>query len=250
MAFRDYVDKCESELKQLAIEVQDTTPQYYTVVKDKCVQTAGWLWTEMDYSSVIANVKTEYQVLRALRPLLNYAGFLNYNDAVQRLYVNVCSGNKIPTTILVNKFPITEILFRILAQHRNERANIAGELLNVLTNGKEILQQVFFDKEYKVQIRILRDVLSNDVSVTEKDISDIYDILPDETENDETTFIRQVRSMVEERNKKSQTAQVKKQWKNIEEKVNSLSENEAKKLLLELAEKYPDVGLTLLGDVK
>jgi hypothetical protein len=207
-AFQMYVDKTMPDLKQIAEETGDLTTRYCQTIKEKAVKTAGWLWNKDDYSEVFSCVLREYQVIKELKPLLKISGFVSYQNTLQHLLTAV-NKSKVPETIIVRQFPTMDSFFACLARE----GDITQMILPILQSNKETIQTLFFDPMNLLQTDILYDCLGNELPINKDAFKEIYHSLPNGIGEDESTFIQQVRSIIQEYFAKSLAVQIKNLWK-------------------------------------
>lgn len=207
-AFHLYVDTKEPNLKKAAADVGDHTQRYCDVIKLKLSETASWLWKEADYSSVIACVLREYQVIKLLQSLWGNNGFVTYDTAVSQLRNAVFQKNKIPVALITEAYPA--LLELVDALDKPKELDISESLLDILNRDTDAIKRVFYNPINEVQNTLLAEKLGDVPSET---LKEVYDMLPNDGANsDETSFIQSVRSFVQRYLEDSLAAQVKNLW--------------------------------------
>jgi hypothetical protein len=201
-----YIDKTEPMLRQVAEEIGDHTRAYSNVIKTKLVVTAGWLWKEDDYSSIIARVLCEYHVIKILMPLCGNQ-FISYDSALSQLRSAVFQKNKIPVTLITQAYPALHELVNALNEPKE--CDISERLLEILQRDTESLKHVFLSTN-EVHITFLAERLA-DISL--ETLREIYDTLPsDGAKSDENSFIHRVRAIASQHLEQSLTTQIQKLW--------------------------------------
>jgi hypothetical protein len=210
-AFRFWIDNVEPSLKQHAEKVGDLTSRYSQTLKEKCVQEAGWLWNQTDYSNLLSTVKREYEIIGYVKLLIDCSTFLSYKDAISKLHDAVFNRNKVPCRLITQRYPTFGTFFESLAKQDNE--DISMTLLECLQSAHKTIRELFFDTSAKqIQIDMLAGFLQ-DVPSAKEILTAIYQSLPTGVQDDENVYLEIVRNKIQEHWANSLAEQIKSVWK-------------------------------------
>jgi len=208
IAFQMYVKKTTPALVALADELGDTDG-YSQAIRQKAMESAGWLWNETDISNEISDTILEYEVIKLLKPMAKYLGFVSYKVAVDSLYSAVVDSCKLPKTIILAAYPQLASLITAIVNRGS-----ATDLKEGLGQCGELVQALFFDTSNKGTAHILQQRLS-DIDIREKDLMRIFNSLPCRFSTEETTFLDDVRQKIETFEKNAVALQLKENWQRL-----------------------------------
>lgn len=205
-AFQMYVDSTAISLVALANEIGDVSHGYCQSVLANAVETAGWLWREMDISNEIDEVEQEYEIIKLLKPIEGFTTFIPYKTAIDTLKDAVMVVNKLPQALIVTAVPSLSILVSSLVNNR-----AASEINESLKQNEKIVKALFFDVTKAMSIDLLQQRLP-DVTISKDSLLKIYNDLESGFLSNEHTFLSDVRTRIEEDAKLSVSLNIKIEW--------------------------------------
>ncbi|MCW2279509.1 hypothetical protein [Heliophilum fasciatum] len=206
-AFQIYVDKNAPTLKALAESVGDVSCGYCQAIKEKAAESAGLLWNKNDIASEIAETEQEYEVIKLLKPIIGFEEFVSYRTAVDTLRNAVISTNKLPKTLIESAFPMLSVFLSNLGNNGN-----ASAIKESLSQSIDVIKKLFFDVTRAKSLELLKLRL-NGVTISDKELLDIYNGLSSGFTGNEATFLNDLRSRIEEYAKESVVQNLKEEWK-------------------------------------
>lgn len=216
-AFEIYVDKNDNGLKSLAAEIGDVSHGYCEEIKARAAEASGWLWKESDISAEIDTVTKQYEIIKQIQLIAEIHDFMPYKQAFEILEKAVKNKNKLPKTLIEDAFPILSVFLSAIADTKAVTDIRDGIVQNV-----DILKTLFFDNTKAKSIELLKQRLS-DISISNADLLEVYNRLEDGFEQDENSFLNQVRAVIEAYEKQSSALKIKENWKRL---TGSMSPNE------------------------
>jgi len=220
-AFQIWIDKNEPRISGLAENIGDLAKRYCQNLKAKLAETAGWLWNAQDIEQEIGKLLREYQIILELKPLLGCVSYISFKDAIQGFRDAIYKENKIPLSMIVQRYHALLSLFDSLGQP--DEIILSSDLYNILTSERETINAIFFDPLKSFQLSILNEKLSDCLPSGMDEILEIYQMLPTGANFDEQAFIQQVRIKAEEHFASSIAAQIRNVW---EEKTGTKTPND------------------------
>jgi hypothetical protein len=211
MAFQIYVDRTASALITLAEEIGDVAHGYCQSILDNAVETAGWLWEEIDISNEINGTIQEYEIIKLLNPIAGFTAFVPYKTAFDILKNAVTTKNKLPKTIIITAAPSLSGLLSDIADN-----GAASDIKEGLERNEDIVKALFFDVTKAKSVELLKQRLTG-VTISNSDLLTIYESLPGGFSSDESVFLNDVRAKIEDFAKKSVALNIKNEWKRLTE---------------------------------
>jgi len=206
MAFQIHVDKTAPTLISLAKEIGDVSHGYCQSILDNAVETAGWLWKEIDISNEINETEQEYEIIKLLKSIVGFTTFVPYKTALETLKTAVITTNKLPQAFIVAAVPSLAGLLSSLVNN-----GAASDIKEALEQNEGIVKELFFDVTKAKTIDLLKQRLT-DVTIFDSDLLNIYNGLPNRFLIDESTFLNDLRIKIEEFEKQSVALKIKFEW--------------------------------------
>lgn len=166
LAFRNYVDRADPELRILAERIEDQSYQYCDMILNDAAPTSGWLWNQSDITSLIEKAHGKYQFISSVRDLLHLTGYAPYDDILRRL-IDRIDESGLPYAIIGEKYPVISRLITELNGNRD-----VFLLLNTLENCKELLSLLCNDPQKKTVMMIVRE-RTGDLKIEDNDLANI-----------------------------------------------------------------------------
>lgn len=213
LAFQAYVDNKTPRLRSLAESVGDNMFSYCQAIREKAMETAGWLWSEPDLQAVIDETVCEYEVVSKIKLLSNTSGFLMYKASVDNLRAAITTVNKLPKTILIAYYPALVDLFDCISKPDN--TNVASVIRDSLSQNEDLVRDVFYNSYIITQINILKSRLSTSLTIPENELRSIYNQLDSGFDSDENSFLKEVNSKIDEHHKNSIIGKLQIAWKDM-----------------------------------
>lgn len=208
-AFQMYVDKNAPVLVLLAKETGDISHGYCQAILGKTAETAGLLWKQADITAEIDETIQEYEIIKLLKPMAGFGGFVPYKTAIETLRKAVTEHNKLPRTLIVSAVPsLSEML---LAVANNGPVQ---DIKDGLEQNKDIVAKLFFDVTKATSVELLKQRL-NGVAISDSDLLNIYSGLANGFSRDEGVFLDDVRVKIENFVKDSVAQNIKVEWKRL-----------------------------------
>lgn len=209
-AFRIYVDRTAPELRNLAEKVGDISGEYSSAVREKVGETAGWLWTQTDIGNEINRTVCEYEVIKMLKPLLGFTDYVPYKAIIDSFRTAITATNKLPKTLILSAYPmLADLLNRI-------DGNVSAEVIKAaLSQNEDTIKKLFFDGSKALSIQLLKAKLSDVTEIPATAPQTIYNALQSGFYTDETMFVNEMRSEVEDYVKNSVVKRIIAEWKRI-----------------------------------
>lgn len=205
-AFHMHVDKIAPTLISLAKEIGDVSHGYCQSILDNAVETAGWLWKEIDISNEINEVEQEYEIIKLLKSIVGFTNFVPYKTALETLKTAVMTNNKLPQALIVAAVPSLSVLLSSLVNN-----GAASDIKEGLEQNEEIVKALFFDVTKTKSVDLLKQRLTG-VTILNNDLLNIYNGLPNRFLGDESTFLNDVRMKIEDFEKQSVALKIKIEW--------------------------------------
>lgn len=206
MAFQMHVDKTAPTLISLAKEIGDVSHGYCQSILDNAVETAGWLWKEIDISNEINKTEQEYEIIKLLESIVGFTTFVPYKTALETLKTAVITTNKLPQALIVAAVPSLAVLLSCLVNN-----GAASDIKEGLEQNKGIVKAMFFDVTKTKSVDLLKQRLTG-VTILNSDLLDIYNGLTSRFLIDESTFLNDVRMKIEDFEKQSVALKIKIEW--------------------------------------
>lgn len=208
-AFQMYVDKTAPTLIALAKEIGDVAHGYCQSILNNTVETAGWLWKEIDISNEIKETEQEYEIIKLLKSIVGFTTFVPYKTALDTLKNAVMTINKLPQTLIVAAVPSLSVLLSSLANN-----GAASDIKESLEQNEDIVKALFFDVTKAKSVVLLKQRLTG-VTISDSDLLNIYNSLQNRFLSDESTFLNDVRMKIEDFAKVSVALNIKNEWERL-----------------------------------
>ncbi|MDA8335004.1 MAG: hypothetical protein M0Z41_08465 [Peptococcaceae bacterium] len=213
LAFQAYVGKRSPQLASLAEAIGDNTFTYCQAIKDKAIETAGWLWKQPDLQAEIDRTICEYQVIAKIQLLLGLSEYMPYRTALGHLRTKITVVNKLPKAIILARYPTLGDLLESITKPDN--VNVANILSNSLSHNHGIIEKLFFDPVTGLQLTILKEQLGLDATFREDDLRTIYSQLQGGFHLEEYPFLVEVRNKISQLRKQSIIGRLRLAWKDL-----------------------------------
>lgn len=211
-AFRQYVDKADPSLGELALEVEDSSHAYIDMILNKAAPTAGWLWNRRDITALINEVKDSCRMMKLARGFLKLSGYVSYEEVLKRLsdrFVN--SG--LPYALVGGKYPSVARLLNELNGDRD-----AGKLCEALQDSIGVIEPLYNDSKKKMAIEIIREHIG-DEAIDDAGMRTILGDLPADIDFDidmsVEAYIKLFRVQIEKNIRNTIIANIASEWKRI-----------------------------------
>jgi len=208
-AFQIYVDKAAPMLISLAQDIDDRSHDYCKSILDKAAETAGLLWNQTDINSEINETIKEYEIIKLLKSIAGFPGFMPYKNAIDILKNAITVGNKLPGTLIATAVPSLSVLLSNIANNGS-----AGDVKDGLEQNADLVRALFFDVSKTKSIELLKQRLSG-TAITDDDLRNIYNRLQSGFSHDESVFLDEVRTQIENFAKESVAQNIKVEWKRL-----------------------------------
>lgn len=208
-AFQMHVDKTAPKLISLAKEIGDISHGYCQSILNNAVETAGWLWKEIDISYEINEIEQEYEIIKLLKSIVGFTTFVPYKTALETLKTAVTITNKLPQALIVAAVPSLSVLLGSLINN-----GTVNDIKEGLEQNQEIVKELFFDVAKEKSVELLKQRLTG-VTILNNDLLNIYNGLPNKFFIDESTFLNDVRMKIEDLAKQSVALNIKNEWKRL-----------------------------------
>lgn len=208
-AFEMYVDKENPALLALAKSIGDISHAYCYAILERCQETASWLWKQPDITREIDDMACEYKVIELARPLCGFSEFVPYESVFTVLKTAVTEKNHLPKQLIESEYPILEAFLSAV-----QRGGSAKDVELALQQNFELIKKLFFDHTKSESLRILKSRLDG-VSIEDKELLTILNLVLDGFHLDETTFLNKLQMEIEEFAKKSVVIKIKNEWRRI-----------------------------------
>jgi len=208
-AFQMYVDKNAPTLVSLAQSVGDVSHGYCQAILDKTAETAGLLWKPSDISTEIDETIQEYEIIKILKPIVGFNGFMSYKNIIDTLMNAITVGNKLPKTLITTAIPSLSVLLSSVANNR-----VANDIKEGLEQNIDIIRALFFDVTKAKSIELLKQRLSGKV-ISDADLLNIYNSLSGGFLRDESVFLDDIRARIENFAKESVVQNIKSEWNRL-----------------------------------
>lgn len=208
-AFEIYVDKANPALTALAESIGDVSHEYCVVIRERCQETAGWLWKQADISREINDIACEYEVIDLAKPLCGFSEFAPYKNVFAELRTAVTETNHLPKELIESKYPMLgSFLSAVQSQGSSQDIKLA------LRQNFESIKQLFFDHAKVESLIILKSRL-NGLRMEDADLLRILNTMSGGFGLDEITFMDKLRVKIEEFAKHSVVMKIKSEWERI-----------------------------------
>ena len=212
-AFQRYVDSAKPELKAAAERMGDLSHSYYRTVKDCFAATSGWLWKRGDTESILEEVYRQTLCAEHTRRLAGSSGYMNFEDALNRLRNAVLDENKVPTEFWAKQHPALERFFELL-----NRPSLSGEEVKafgeIIEQQERVIREVFFDAEQARQLDAMREIFGEIWPIAIAECHELYNAFPpDSARADKQSFKVQGRGKIEEYSRRLVSKQVAALWR-------------------------------------
>jgi hypothetical protein len=208
-AFEIYVDKENPDLSALAKSIGDVSREYCIAIRERCQDTAGWLWKQADISREIDDMACEYEVINLAKPLCGFSEFVPYKSVFSALRTTVTETNHLPRHLIESVYPILgDFLSAVSSQ------GSAQDIKLSLQQHFEFIKRLFFDHTKSESLLILKSRL-NGMAIEDTDLLSILNTMLGGFGLDETTFMDNLRVKIEEFAKQSVVLKIKDEWTRI-----------------------------------
>lgn len=212
-AFQRYVDSAKPELKVAAERIGDPSRIYCRAVKDRFVETSGWLWKRGDAESVLDDVYRQTLCAEHIRKLAGSSGYLSFEDALDRFRNAVLNENKVPLTFLARKLPALQRCIELVS-----RPSLSGEdvkvFRDILEQQEVTIREVFFDVSQAFQLNAMQEIFGEIWPQAIAEGRDLYNAFPlDSATTDEQSFKVQGVARIEEHSRTLVSKQVAALWR-------------------------------------
>jgi hypothetical protein len=209
IAFQMHVDKTAPSLISLAKEIGDVSHGYCQSILDNAAETAGWLWKQIDISNEINKTEQEYEIIKLLKSIVGFATFVQFKIALEALKNAVITNNKLPQALIVAAVPSLTVLLSSLVNN-----GAASDIKESLEQNEGLVKALFFDVTREKSVDLLKQRLPG-VTISNSDLLNIYNSLPSKFLSDESTFLNDVRTKIEDFAKLSVASNIKIEWKRL-----------------------------------
>jgi len=208
-AFQIYVDRTAPPLAVLAQEIDDVTHRYCQSICDKAAETAGLLWKQSDISAEIDETIEEYEIIKLMKPFMGFVGFVSFKNTIDTLRDAVVSKNKLPKTLLTAAFPALSMFLTNITN-----IGTTSNIKDGLAQNINVIKELFFDVSKIKSIELLKQRLSG-LTISDSDLFHIYNDLQSGFLTEESVFLDNVRTKIENFIKNSIAQNIKTEWKRI-----------------------------------
>ena len=208
-AFQIYVDMAAPALVLLAKEVGDVSHGYCQAILGKTAETAGLLWNQVDITEEIDETIKEYEVIKLLKPIAGFSGFVPYRSAIETLREAVVEHNKLPKSLIVSAVPSLSVMLSAISNN-----GAVQDIKDELEQNEDFVTKLFFDVTHAMSIKLLKQRLTN-VTISDSDLLKIYSGLASGFARDENVFLDDVRAKIENFVKNSLAQNIKAEWRRL-----------------------------------
>ena len=187
-AFQLFVDSAKPELKAAAERMGGSSHIYCREVKNRFAATSGWLWKRGDAEFVLEEVYRQTLCAEHIRGLAGSSGYMNFEDAQNRLLNAVLGENKVPTEFWAKKHPTLQRFFELLS-----RPLLSGEDVKtfeeILEQQGGVIREVFFETAQAQQLGAMREIFGEIWPMAVAESRELYNAFPsDSARGDEHKF--------------------------------------------------------------
>jgi len=200
-AFQRYVDSVKPELKAAAERMGCLSHSYCGSVKNRFVETSGYLWKRGDTEAVLEEVYRKMLCAEHICGLAGSSGYMSFEDALSRLRTAVLGENKVPTDFWTKKHPALKRFFELL-----NRPSMSGEdakaFEELLDQQYGVVRAMFFDATQAQQLGAMREIFGDIWPMAVAESRELYNAFsPDSARADEQSFKAQGRGKIVEYNR-------------------------------------------------
>ena len=211
-AFRQYVDKADPGLNELALEVEDSSRAYIDMILNKAAPTSGWLWNRRDITALINEVKDSYQMMKLARSFLRMSGYVSYEEVLKRLSDRFANSG-LPYALVGGKYSSVARLINELNGDRDAR-----KLYEALQDSIGVIEPLYNDPKKKMAIEIIRERIG-DETIDDAGMRTILGDLPTDIEFNidmsVEAYIKLFGVQIEKNIRSTIIANIVKEWKRI-----------------------------------
>jgi hypothetical protein len=208
-AFQMYVDKNALTLVTLAQSVGDVSHGYCQAVLDKTAETAGLLWNPADISAEIDETIQEYEIIKLLKPITGFTGFVPYKNVIETLKSAITVNNKLPKILITTAIPSLSVLLSSIASN-----GAVSDIKDGLEQNIDLIRALFFDTKRTKSIELLKQHLNGE-AISDNDLLNVYNNLSGGFLRDEGTFLSDVHTRIENFAKESVAQNIKSEWNRL-----------------------------------
>lgn len=212
-AFQQYVDSAKPELKEATERMGGSSHTYCDAVKKRFVATSGWLWKRGDTEAVLEEVYRQILCAEHIRELAGMSGYMEFEDALNRLHYAVLNENKVPINFWAKKHPALQRFFELLV-----RPSLSGDDVKtferILAQQGQVIREIFFDITQARQFDAMREIFGEAWPTSNTERRELYEALPQDSSSfDEQSFKSQGRVKIDELRRRLASAQVSALWR-------------------------------------
>lgn len=149
-AFENFLTQNQPQLMEQAARLGDASGMYRDAIIKRLRETGSWLAKRDDMERAVEQVALGLACCEALRDISG-ASYPTFEDASSHLRDAIYRDNHVPLNVWKNQFPaLTRIFDIVLPQGILE--DRLSELHALLVNNAEIIREVFYDPDHKMQI--------------------------------------------------------------------------------------------------
>lgn len=173
---------------------------------DKAAETAGLLWKQADISNEINETIREYEVIELLKPIMRITDFVPYKTMIETLRQAVTERNKLPKSLILSAVPSLTVFLSCL-----QAGGSTIDLKESLLQNVAVIKELFFDVSKAKTLELLR-IRLNGINISDSELLIAYDGMSTGYTNDETAFLNDLRSMIENNARRSIQQNIKAEW--------------------------------------
>ena len=212
-AFHRYVDSAKPELKAATERMGGLPHIYCRAVKNRFAATSGWLWKRGDTDAVLEEVYRQTLCAEHVSKLAGISGYMEFEDALNRLRNAVLNENKVPTDFWAKKHPALQRFFELLG-----RSSLSGDDVKtfeeILAQQGLAIREVFFDVTQERQLDVMRAFFGELWPMSNVESRELYEAFPQDSASlDEQNFKAQGHVIIEESRLKLVSAQMTALWR-------------------------------------
>ena len=187
-AFQRYIDCTKPELKAVVEFMGGPAHTYCGAIKKRFAAASGWLWKRDDAESELEAVYRQTLCAKHIRELTASVGYLNFEDALNRIRKAVLIDNKVPTDYWSKKHPSLQRFFELLNMQ-----SLCGDDVKafeeILEQQFGIIRELFFDGANKQQLGAMGEIFGDLWPKRVAESQTLYDRFPtDSAQADEQSF--------------------------------------------------------------
>jgi len=208
-AFEIYVDKENTALNRLAEGIGDYTRGYCSVIRDKAIETACWLYKPADISNVINEVFSQYEVISLVKPLFGYTDFIAYKDVMDALRIAIMKTNRLPKRLIESLYPMLSAFLLAI-----QTSGSANEIKNSIALNQDIIVKLFFDPTKTEAVKIVKSRLSG-TTINNNELLAVMNSVSGGFDMDESVFIESLFLKINEDAKQAVVRKIKETWRKL-----------------------------------